>query len=141
MALRTELATHRETYLAAVLGGLAYSTLVGLWFVDSGVTVTGSGLDAAIGIGYGWTGLFLMAAIPIALFGRFSLVTAPLATLAILGNTVSQWLSGTHPHPLASYVIVWPLLVGTTVAVASGEALVRVVLARTTGLFELRPIR
>jgi hypothetical protein len=82
----------------------------------------------------------LIAAIPLYLFARFSFVTSPLATLDILANTVYQWLSGAHLHPLSSYLTVWPLVLGVVLTLTVGEAILRMSLARTIGQFGLRKV-
>lgn len=136
MSLRAELTPHT----VAVVGGGAYAALVLWWLFSSGVSMSGSGMTAALGLAYAWVGLFLTGAVPLYLFGRLSLVTPPLATLWILGDTVYQWAYGTHLHPLSSYLTVWPLLLGVVVVIALGEAVGRLALQRATGRFGLSPL-
>lgn len=140
MYLHQEPTARRETHAVAIVGGVVYSIVALWWLFSSGVSVSGSGTAAVVGVGYAWLGMFLTAAVPLYLLGRFSLVSPPLVTLWILGNTVYQWLYGAHLHPLSSYIIVWPLLLGFTLVVALGEVLLRVALARTTGRCGLRSI-
>ncbi|GGK54477.1 hypothetical protein GCM10009067_03720 [Haloarcula sebkhae] len=61
-------------------------------------------------------------------------------TIWLLGNTVSQWLYGTHLHPLSSYLTVWPLLLGVAVGADVGEAVVRISIDRSLDRFGLRPL-
>jgi len=121
-------------------GGIVYSVLVLSWLFSAGVSVSGRGIAAVVAVGYAWLGMFLTAAVPLYLFGRLSLLSPPLVTLWILGNTVYQWLYGAHLHPLSSYLTVWPLLLGVTLLISIGELLLRVALDRTTGRFGLRPV-
>lgn len=97
-------------------------------------------MAVAFAFGYSLVGMFVTAAVPLYLFGRFSLVSAPLATLWLLGDTVYQWLYGAHLHPLSSYLIVWPILLGFVLVITLGEAVLRVGLDRTIGRFGLRPV-
>ncbi|WP_435066920.1 hypothetical protein [Haloplanus sp. C73] len=136
MSLRAELTPHT----VAVGGGGVYATLVLWWLFSSGVSVSGNGTTVIFGIAYAWIGMFLTGAVPLYLFGRLSLVTPPLATLWILGDTVYQWAYGAHLHPLSSYLTVWPLLLGLVLVVSLGEAVVRRALYRTTGRFGLSPV-
>ena len=140
MSLQLELAIRRTRPDVVAIGGIVYSNVVLWWLFSSGVSVTGSGIAAVAGMGYAWVGMFLTAAVPLYLFVRFSLLTPPLVTLWILGNTVYQWLYGAHLHPLSSYLTVWPLLLGVTLVITLGETLLRVALDRTSGRFGLRPV-
>jgi len=140
MSLHLELAIRRTRPAVVMIGGLVYSIVILSWLLSSGVSVTGSGIAAVAGMGYAWVGMFLTAAVPLYLFGRFSLGSPPLVTLWILGNTVYQWLYGAHLHPLSSYLTVWPLLLGVTLVITLGEVLLRVALDRTAGRFGLRPV-
>lgn len=138
MALQAEFP--RRRHAVAIAGGAAYATLVLWWLFSSGVSVSGSGMTAALGLAYAWVGMFLTGAVPLYLFGRLSLLMPPLATLWILGDTVYQWAYGVHPHPLSSYLIVWPFLLGFVGVIALGEAGVRLALQRATGRFGLSPV-
>lgn len=140
MALHSKLGIRRTRLAVVITGGVAYSIVVLSWLFSSGVSISGGGLVAVIALGYAWGGMFLTAAVPLYLFARFSLLTPPLVTLWILGDTVYQWLYGAHLHPLSSYLTVWPLLLGLTLVIALGETLLRVTLDRTSGRFGLRPI-
>ncbi|WP_423751707.1 hypothetical protein [Salinirarus marinus] len=140
MSLHSEFAVRQTRLAVVIIGGTVYSIAVLWWLFSSGVSVSGRGLAAVAGMGYAWLGMFLTAAVSLYLFGRFSLVSPPLVTLWILGNTVYQWLYGAHLHPLSSYLTVWPLLLGVTLAITLGEALFRTALDRTLGRFGLRPV-
>lgn len=125
----------------AVTGGVVYAVVVLSWLFSAGVHFSSRQPGAVLfGAGYALLGMFLTAAVPLYLFGRFSLVSPPLATLFILGETVYQWAYGTHLHPLSSYLTVWPILLGFALAITAGEAILRVGLDRTVGRFGLRPV-
>jgi hypothetical protein len=131
----------RDTRTVAVLGGGLYATVVLSWLFSAGVYLSsGSNLVAVVDFGYALVGMFLTAAVPLYLFGRLSLVSAPLATLWVLGETVYQWLYGAHLHPLSSYLTVWPILLGFVLTITLVEAVLRLGLDRTIGRFGLRRI-
>ncbi|WP_244605279.1 hypothetical protein [Halorussus halobius] len=133
--------TLRDARTVAVLGGVGYAVAVLSWLFSEGVHFASQEPGALVfGYGYALVGMFLTAAVPLYLFGRFSLVSPPLATLSLLGETAYQWAYGTHLHPLPSYLTVWPILLGFTLAVTAGEATLRVVLDRAVGRFGLRPL-
>jgi hypothetical protein len=140
MAFHSEHGLRRTRPAVVIIGGIVYSIVVLSWLFSSGVSISGRGLVAVVALGYAWLGMFLTAAVPLYLFVRYSLLTPPLVTLGILGNTVYQWLYGAHLHPLSSYLTVWPPLLGVTLVVTLGETLLRVALERTSGRFGLRPI-
>ncbi|WP_338742247.1 hypothetical protein [Haloplanus salilacus] len=140
MALHSELAARRTRATVVIGGGIVYSVVALSWLFSSGVSISGRGLVAVVALGYAWLGTFLTAAVPLYLLARFSLVTPPLVTFGILGNTVYQWLYGAHLHPLSSYLTVWPLLLGVTLVITLGETLLRVALDRTSGRLGLRQI-
>jgi len=132
---------NRDARTVAVLGGAIYAVVVPSWLFSAGVYISYQGIVSVVfAFGYSLVGMFVTAAVPLYLFGRFSLVSAPLATLWILGDTVYQWLYGAHPHPLSSYLIVWPILLGFVLVITLGEAVLRVGLDRTIGRFGLRPV-
>jgi len=131
----------RDARTVAVLGGGLYAIVVLSWLFSAGVYLSsGRGLVVVVGFGYALVGMFLTAAVPLYLFGRLSLVSAPLATLWVLGKTVYQWLYGAHLHPLSSYLTVWPILLGFVLTITLAEAVLRVGLDRTIGRFGLRPV-
>jgi len=140
MSLHTELGPRRTRPAVVIIGGIVYSIVVLSWLFSSGVSISGRGIVAVIALGYAWLGMFLTAAVPLYLFARFSLLTPPLVTLWILGDTVYQWLYGAHLHPLSSYLIVWPLLLGVTLVITLGETLLRTALDRTSGRLGLRSV-
>ena len=131
----------RDARTVATLGGGLYTIVVLLWLFSAGVYFSsGSRLMIVVGFGYAVAGMFLTAAVPLYLFGRLSLISAPLATLWVLGETIYQWLYGIHPHPLSSYLTVWPILLGFVLTVTLAEAVLRLGLDRTIGRFSLRQI-
>jgi len=131
----------RDARTVAALGGGLYAIVVLSWLFSAGVYFSSrSSLIIIVGFGYALVGMFLTAAVPLYLFGRLSLISAPLATLWMLGETVYQWLYGTHPHPLSSYLTVWPILLGFVLTITLAEAVLRLGLDRTIGRFGLRPI-
>ena len=131
----------RDARTVAALGGGLYTIVVLSWLFSAGVYFSsGSNLMVVVGFGYAIVGMFLTAAVPLYLFGRLSLISAPLATLWVLGETVYQWLYGTHLHPLSSYLTVWPILLGFVLTITLAEAVLRLGLDRTIGRFGLRPV-
>lgn len=139
MVTAPALAALRDARAVAVVGGAVYAAVVFAWLSANGVYfATDNPLGVAIGLAYGLGGLFAMAAAPLYLLGRFSLVGPALATPWFLGNTVYQWAYGSHLHPLSSYLTVWPLLFGVAVAVGALEAAVRIAADRAVGSLGLR---
>jgi hypothetical protein len=131
----------RDARTVAALGGGLYTIVVLSWLFSAGVYFSsGNSLMVVVGLGYAMGGMFLTAAVPLYLFGRLSLVSAPLATLWVLGETVYQWLYGTHLHPLSSYLTVWPIILGFVLTVTLVEAVLRLGLDRAIGRFGLRPV-
>ncbi|GCF14241.1 hypothetical protein Harman_21760 [Haloarcula mannanilytica] len=125
----------------AAVGGVLYAIGVLSWLFSNGVYFTSQEpATLAFGAGYAVIGMVLTGAVPLYLCSRLWLVTPVLVTLWLLGNTVSEWLYGTHLHPLSSYLTVWPLLLGVAVGAGGVEALVRVGLDRGVGRFGLRPL-
>lgn len=124
----------------AAFGGSLYAIVVLSWLFSVGVSPSSeNSLMVVVGFGYALVGMFLTAAVPLYLFGRLSLVSAPLATLWVLEETVYQWLYGAHLHPLSSYLTVWPILLGFVLTITLAEAVLRLGLDRTIGRFGLRP--
>jgi len=118
----------------AVAGGVAHLVAVFAWAWTSGVSVGPSDpLVIAVSVGYAGLGVFLLAALPLYLLARLSLVTPIVIALWIAGETVVQWLLGTHLHPISSYLTVSPLLVGVVLAVGIAEALSRYGAERVSG--------
>jgi len=131
----------RDARTVAGLGGGLYTIVVLSWLFSAGVYFSsGSSLMVVVGFGYAIVGMFLTAAVPLYLFGRLSLISAPLATLWVLGETIYQWLYGMHHHPLSSYLTVWPILLGFVLTITLAEAVLRLGLDRTIGRFSLRPV-
>jgi hypothetical protein len=130
----------RTTPLAvAVSGGVLYAVAVLSWLFANGVHFSSRDpTTLAFGAGYAAVGMVLVAAVPLYLCSRLSLVTPVFVTLWLLGNTVSQWFYGTHLHPLSSYLTVWPLLLGVAVGAGGVEAVVRIGIDRGVGRFGLR---
>ncbi|QIB75575.1 hypothetical protein G3I44_15510 [Halogeometricum borinquense] len=124
----------RKPLVIGVLGGLIYSVIVLWWSFSRGVYfASGDLLTVAIGVSYAVVGLFLMAAVPLFLLARFSLILPAGVTLWLLGNNVYQELYGTHLHPLSSYLTVWPLLFGMALAAGLLEVLIRYTTQRGFG--------
>jgi len=125
----------------AAVGGVLYAIGVLSWLFANGVHFTSEEpATVAFGATYAVAGMFLLAAVPLYLCARLSLGTPILVTLWLLGNTVYEWLYGTHLHPLSSYLTVWPLLLGVAVGAGVAEAVVRVGVDRGIGRFGLRPL-
>lgn len=125
----------------AAVGGVLYAVGVLSWLFTNGVHFTSEEpATVAFGATYAVAGMFLVAAVPLYLCSRFSLVTPVSVTLWLLGDTVYEWLYGTHLHPLSSYLIVWPLLLGVAVGAGVVEAAIRIGLDRGVGRFGLRPL-
>ena len=104
------------------------------------MSFSSQGRALVVGVGYAVVGMFLTAAVPLYLFGRLSLISSPLATLWVLGETVYQWLYGAHLHPLSSYLTVWPILLGFVLTITLAKAVLRLGLDRAIGRFGLRPV-
>lgn len=130
----------RDARTVAVLGGGLYAIVVLSWLFSAGVHFSAGRSVLVVGVGYAVVGMFLTGAVPLYLLGRLSLVSPPLATLWILGETVYQWLYGSHLHPLSSYLTVWPILLGSVLTITLVEAVIRLGLDRAIGRFGLRPI-
>ncbi|SDW39051.1 hypothetical protein SAMN05443574_10362 [Haloarcula vallismortis] len=125
----------------AAVGGVLYAIGVLSWLFTNGVHFSSHRTTAlAFGAGYAAVGMFLTGAVPLYLCSRFSLVTPVLVTLWLLGDTVYEWLYGTHLHPLSSYLTVWPLLLGVAVGAGVVEALLRITVDRGFDRFGLRPL-
>ncbi|WP_434531225.1 hypothetical protein ACODNH_07745 [Haloarcula sp. NS06] len=122
-------------------GGILYAIGVLSWLFANGVHFASQDTAAlAFGASYAVVGMFLTGAVPLYLCSRFSLGTPVFVTLWLLGKTVSEWLYGTHLHPLSSYLTVWPLLLGVAVGAGVAEAVVRISIDRTLDRFGLGPL-
>jgi len=125
----------------AAVGGILYAVGVLSWLFANSVHFSShDSTSLAFGASYAFIGMFLMGAVPLYLCSRLSLVTPVFVTLWLLGNTVYEWLCGTHLHPLSSYLTVWPLLLGIAVGAGVIEAGVRIGLSRGIDRFGLRPL-
>jgi hypothetical protein len=127
----------------AVGGGACHAAAVLLWAVTTGVRfeVAGDPLSTAVAVGYAVAGAVLVAAVPLYLLGRASLVSPALVAAWALANTVYLRRYVPRPHDaLASYLTVWPLFLGLAVVAAAVEAGVRVGTDRSLGRFGLRPL-
>lgn len=125
----------------AAVGGILYAVGVLSWLFANSVHFSShDSTSLAFGASYAFIGMFLMGAVPLYLCSRLSLVTPVFVTLWLLGNTVYEWLYGTHLHPLSSYLTVWPLLLGIAVGAGVIEAGVRIGLSRGVDRFGLRPL-
>jgi hypothetical protein len=122
----------RDPTVIAGLGGVGYAAGVLSYMVSRGVYLSFESVGSVvIGIGYAVGGLILMAAVPLYLLARFSVVSPAGTTVWLLGNTVYQDLYGAHLHPLTSYLAVWPLLFGVAIGAGLSEALIRLATERT----------
>ena len=125
----------------AAVGGVLYAIGVLSWLFANGVHFAShDSTSLAFGASYALIGMFLTGAVPLYLCSRLSLVTPVFVTLWLLGNTVYEWLYGTHLHPLSSYLTVWPLLLGIAVGAGVVEAAVRIGLSRGVDRFGLGPL-
>lgn len=131
---------HTPHVIAAIVG-VVFAVVVLSWLFWAGVDVSVQGpIAVGVAFAYAVVGMFLLAAVPVYLFGRMSLCTPAAVTLWFLGNTVYQWLYGAHLHPLSSYLNIWPVLFGIVLGVSLGEAVLRVGLDRTFGRLGLHRI-
>jgi len=131
----------RDPRVIGVLGGVVYAAVVLVWMFSRGVYLSASDPGAVVvGVGYSVGGLVLVAAVPLSLLLRFSLVLPAGTTLWFLGNTVYQELYGAHLHPLTSYLTVWPLLFGIALGIGAVEVLVRTATERWFGWGGVRPL-
>lgn len=128
--------------LAAAASGAVYATLVFVWALRTGISFsTDSLLGIAIGGGYAFGGVFLVAAVPAYLLCRLSLVSPAVVAGWSLANTVYLRRFVARPHDaLASYLTVWPLFVALIVAAALGESGLRIAADRLVGRFGLRSL-
>jgi hypothetical protein len=124
----------RDPTVIAGLGGVGYAAVVLSYMFSRGVYLSFESVGSVvIGVGYAVGGLILMAAVPLYLLARFSVVSHAGTTVWLLGNTVYQDLYGAHLHPLTSYLAVWPLLFGVAIGAGLSEALIRFAIERTFG--------
>lgn len=136
------LPTRDRALLMATVCGCLYTTVVLLWAVMTGIQFTTGGPLALGGaVGYAGIGLFLIAAVPIYALGRYSLVSPVLVAAWSLGNTIYLRWYVPRPHDaLASYLTVWPLIVGLVGLAAFSEVGLRLAADRTFGRFGLRSL-
>lgn len=127
----------------AVLVGSTYVAAVFIWALSTGVRFAAEDPGSmAIALAYSGVGLFLIAAIPVYLVGRFTLVSPLIVALWSLGNTIYLRWYVPRPHDaLASYVTVWPIFVGLIVVASLLEVAVRIGTHRAIGRFGLRSLR
>lgn len=125
--------------MAAIVGVL-YALAVFAWAARTGVTFPGGDPAAlAFVVTYAFGGIALLAAVPLYLLGRLSLVSPAVVWALSLANTVYQRWYLARPHDaLASYLVVWPLVLGGIAAVAVLEAAARIGLDRWIGRLGLR---
>ncbi|WP_380681276.1 hypothetical protein [Salinigranum sp. GCM10025319] len=132
---------HSSARSVAALGGVVYALVVLAWAFTTGIQFSESLVSTAIGVGYAAAGTFLLAAVPLYLLGRRSLVSPILVTGWALGHTIYLRRYAARPHDaLASYLTVWPLVLGLVVGVAAAEWVVRVGLDRVLGRFGPRSL-
>lgn len=126
----------------ATLGGGAYAVAVLAWAFSTGVRVTGAGLPSVLfALGYSFLGMALVAGVPLYLLGRTSLLSPSLVAAWSLGNTIyMRWFLARPHDALASYLTVWPLVLGMVGLAALVEFGVRTGIERSTGRFGLRAL-
>ena len=125
----------------AALGGVAYAVLVLAWAFTTGIRFSESLVSTAIGVGYAAAGTFLLAAVPLYLLGRRSLVSPILTSMWALGHTIYLRRYAARPHDaLASYLTVWPLVLGLVLGAALAEWAIRVGIDRGFGRFGPRSL-
>ena len=131
-----------RTLLIALLSGCLYAAGILLWAFTTGVHFTTDDLaSTAIGLGYASLGMFLVAAVPIYLLGRLSLVSPLLVAAWSLGNTAYLRWYDAGPHgPLAAYLTIWPFIVGIILVAAIVEFGIRIGTDRTVRRFGLRTL-
>jgi len=133
----------RDPRAIGTLGGVVYAAVVLAWMFSRGLYLSlpsGDPSAVVVGIGYAVGGLVLVAAVPLYLLARFSLLLPAGTTLWLLGTTVYQELYGAHLHPLTSYLTVWPLLFGIALGTGVVEGLVRAATERWFGWGGVRPL-
>lgn len=124
----------------AILGGGLYAVAVLGWALSTGVGVTDGGLRSVLlGVGYGVLGMFLIAGLSLYLLGRLSLLAPLLVAVWSLGNTMYlRWFVARPHDALASYLTIWPLILGLILLAALLEFGARWTIDRTTGRLGLR---
>lgn len=133
------LTAHRAP-IVAVAGGCLYAVGIFLWAFTTGISFTSDDpVSIAVVGGFTALGMFLIAAVPLYVLGRLSLVTPLLVAAWSFGNLVYLRWYVPRPHDaLASYLVVWPLFLGLIAAAALIEAGLRIGADRLAGRFALR---
>ena len=127
--------------VVGIVGGILYSAILLSWMFSRGVYFSSGDFATVVtGLGYSVGGLILMAAVPIYLLARYSLILPTVTTIWFLGNTIYQELYGAHLHPLTSYLTVWPFLLGMAAGTGLVEVLIRVATERKFGRGGLRSL-
>lgn len=129
----TDLQTPSRPSIVAVLGGCLYATLIISWAFMTGFQLAADSLLAGgFALSYAAVGMFSIAAIPLYLLGRFSIVSPTFVAAWSLGNTMYLRWYVPRPHDaLASYLTVWPLFVGLICVAAIFEGGIRFAAKRT----------
>jgi len=131
----------RSHSVVALAGGVVHAIAVFVWAFTNGVSYAATDpFSIAFALGYGAIGMVAFAAVPLFLLSHYSLVTPALLAAWTLADTVYQWLHVSHPHPLSSYLTVWPLLVGVVILAGIVEASLRTVIDRAFGYTGLGPL-
>lgn len=132
--------TSHRVLTIAVAGGCLYAAGIFLWAFTTGVSFSSNDPVAVLSAGgFAVLGMFLIAALPLYLLGRFSLLTPLLVAAWSLGNLVYLRWYVPRPHDaLASYLVIWPLFVFFITGAALLEGGLRLGTDRVTGRLGLR---
>jgi len=128
-----DLQTPDRPIVVAVLGGCLYTIVILSWAFTTGFQLaTDSFLARGFALSYAAVGMFSIAAIPLYLLGRSSIVSPTFVAVWSLGNTMYLRWYVPRPHDaLASYLTVWPLFVGLICVAAILEGGFRLAARRT----------
>lgn len=133
--------THRAL-LVATLGGLLYAVAVIYWAASTGIEFTAaSGRLPVASLAYAVGGPFLLSAVPLFVLARYGLVVPGAFSLYFLGSTVYHRWYVARPHDaLASYLTVWPILLGLVLLALCLEGAARLILDGWVDRFGPRPL-
>lgn len=132
--------TYRSALLA-VVGGHVYAILVLYWAESTGIHLTAMGSAMLASFLYAAGGLFLLAAIPLYLLGRYALVSPAAVTVLSLGLAAwKRWFEARPHDALGSYLFVWPVFLALVVLAAAVEAAIRYILDGWFGRYGPRPL-
>lgn len=126
----------------AVLGGCLYTIGILSWAFATGFQLASDSLLAGgFALSYAAVGMFSIAAIPLYLLGRLSIVSPTFVAAWSLGNTMYLRWYVPRPHDaLASYLTVWPLFVGLICMAAIFEGGIRFAAKRMIDRFGFRSL-